>query len=109
MTKTTASPLSLTSNTLTIDLSNYATISTNSTTFQPKLTVTTSLASPLIFTNNNLSIDLSGYYQTSSNTLAQIYFDGNKNTCVYLDNYYRVFSDTINFYVQRVIELIHNS
>ena len=47
-----------------------------------------------------MSIDLGAFYRTSSNTLATKYYDG-KNTCVYLDNIYRVYYDTTNFFIQR--------
>ena len=102
MTDTTASPLTLLNNALTIDLSNYATVSSSSGTYQPKITVTTTTASPLILSNNKLSIDLGNYYQISSKTLAERSYDGYKTTEVYLDNYHRVLSDQVNFYIQRV-------
>ena len=101
VTKTITSPLSLTSNVLTIDLSNYATISSTSGSYQPKLTVSTTTASPLILNNNTLSIDLSGYYQTRSKTLAEIYSTG-LGTWVYLDTIYRLYSDPTFFLFKRM-------
>ena len=65
MTKTTASPLSLTGNTLTIDLSNYSTTSSIGSTYQKKLTATSPLS--LNSTTDTLSIDLSSYSTTNSN------------------------------------------
>ena len=69
-------------------------------TYQPKLTVTTTTASPLILNNNTLSIDLGNYYQISSHTLAERSTDS-INTYVYFDTICRIYSDKVNFYIQK--------
>ena len=66
VTNTTASPLTLSNNILTVDLSNYSTTASINSLYQKLLTVTKTTASPLALTNNILTVDLTGYQQSLS-------------------------------------------
>ena len=99
MTNRILSPLSLTNNTLTIDLSNYATTSSIGSSYQKKLEVTSPLS--LNATTNTLSIDLlsvatyvddSGVFQkaitVTNNALSPLIWNNN-TLSIDLTAYYR--------------------
>ena len=66
VTNSTASPLTLSNNILTIDLSNYSTTASINSLYQKILTVTNTTASPLTLSNNILTVDLLSNYSTTA-------------------------------------------
>ena len=98
---TATSPLSLnsTTNTLSIDLLPIATYIEDGGVFQKAITVTNNALSPLIWNNNTLSIDLTAYYRRNEGLFATLYASGTGISWIAIDAFYRVCSDTNNFYV----------
>ena len=76
----------------------------NTGVFQKAITVTSSSLSPLVWNSltNTLAIDLPAFHRRTEGLFATLYASGTGTSWIAIDGFYRVCSDSNNFYIQRV-------